>query len=71
MWLLTRARSLCASRGVEAWERGPKDTVIAYPGEITRIAATFTLEGLYVWHCHILEHEDNEIPHRFCLFGTM
>lgn len=50
-----------ASRGAEAWERGPKDTVIAYPGEITRIAAPFGLAGLYVWHCHILEHEDNEM----------
>ncbi|MFO1113209.1 MAG: multicopper oxidase domain-containing protein [Rhodospirillales bacterium] len=50
-----------AGRGAEAWERGPKDTVIAYPGEITRIAAPFDLEGQFVWHCHILEHEDNEM----------
>jgi spore coat protein A, manganese oxidase len=43
------------------WERGWKDTVIANPGEITRIIARFDLPGLYVWHCHILEHEDNEM----------
>jgi spore coat protein A, manganese oxidase len=43
------------------WETGWKDTVIAFPGEITRIQATFDLPGLYVWHCHILEHEDNEM----------
>jgi spore coat protein A len=45
----------------EAWETGWKDTVIAYPGMVTRIIAHFDLAGLYVWHCHILEHEDNEM----------
>ena len=40
---------------------GWKDTVIANPDMITRIIATFDLAGLYVWHCHILEHEDNEM----------
>jgi spore coat protein A len=48
-------------RGPEAWEAGFKDTVIAYPGEITRVKALFDLPGLYVWHCHIVEHEDNEM----------
>jgi len=43
-----------------SWEAGWKDTVIARPDEITRIIALFDLPGLYVWHCHILEHEDNE-----------
>jgi FtsP/CotA-like multicopper oxidase with cupredoxin domain len=46
---------------VQAWESGFKDTVIAYPGEITTIKAKFDIPGLYVWHCHILEHEDNEM----------
>ncbi len=50
-----------AVRPPEPWETGLKDTVIAYPGEITRIKALFDLPGLYVWHCHILEHEDNEM----------
>lgn len=50
-----------ASRPPEAWETGYKDTVIAYPGEITRVKARFDLPGLYVWHCHIVEHEDNEM----------
>ena len=48
-------------RPPESWETGFKDTVIAYPGEITRVKALFDLPGLYVWHCHILEHEDNEM----------
>jgi FtsP/CotA-like multicopper oxidase with cupredoxin domain len=48
-------------RGPETWEVGLKDTVIAYPGEITRVKMRFGTEGLYVWHCHIVEHEDNEM----------
>jgi spore coat protein A len=53
-------------RPPEPWETGWKDTVISYPGEITRIKAKFDLPGLYVWHCHIVEHEDNEMmrPYR-------
>jgi len=54
------------TRPPESWETGYKDTVIAYPGEITRVKAKFDLPGLYVWHCHIVEHEDNEMmrPYR-------
>jgi FtsP/CotA-like multicopper oxidase with cupredoxin domain len=54
------------ARPPEAWETGFKDTVIAYPDEITRVQATFDYPGLYVWHCHIVEHEDNEMmrPYR-------
>jgi spore coat protein A, manganese oxidase len=53
-------------RRPEAWETGFKDTVIAYPQEITRIKALFDNPGLFVWHCHIVEHEDNEMmrPYR-------
>jgi FtsP/CotA-like multicopper oxidase with cupredoxin domain len=46
-------------------ETGFKDTVIAYPGEITRVKARYDLPGFYVWHCHILEHEDNEMMRPF------
>jgi FtsP/CotA-like multicopper oxidase with cupredoxin domain len=48
-------------RNPEAGEAGWKDTVIAYPGEVTRIKARFDVAGLYVWHCHIIDHEDNEM----------
>ena len=53
-------------RAPEAWESGHKDTVIAYPGEVTRIRAQFNVPGQFVWHCHIVEHEDNEMmrPYR-------
>ena len=50
-----------SARPREPWEAGFKDTVIAYPGEVTRLAARFSVAGLYVWHCHIVEHEDNEM----------
>jgi FtsP/CotA-like multicopper oxidase with cupredoxin domain len=59
-------------------EAGWKDTVRANPGEITRILVPFgggaaagvpfdqSFTGDYVVHCHILEHEDNEMmqPYR-------
>jgi len=50
----------------EPWETGFKDTVIAYPGQVTRIRALFNTPGQFVWHCHIVEHEDNEMmrPYR-------
>jgi spore coat protein A len=53
-------------RPPEDWETGFKDTVIAYPGEITRVKALFDNPGLFVWHCHIVEHEDHEMmrPYR-------
>jgi FtsP/CotA-like multicopper oxidase with cupredoxin domain len=55
-----------SARGPETWESGLKDTVITYPGEITRVKAHFDRAGLYVWHCHLVEHEDNEMmrPYR-------
>jgi FtsP/CotA-like multicopper oxidase with cupredoxin domain len=50
----------------EPWENGFKDTVLAYPGQVTRVRAQFNTPGQFVWHCHIVEHEDNEMmrPYR-------
>jgi spore coat protein A len=45
----------------EAYELGWKDTKIMYPGEVTRIIATFDRVGKYVWHCHILSHEEHDM----------
>jgi spore coat protein A len=51
-----------------AHEMGWKDTVRADPGFVTRIIARFEGEpGRYVWHCHMLEHEDNEMMRPFQL----
>jgi len=52
-------------------ESGWKDTVKALPGQITRVISTFevppgtTLPADYVFHCHILEHEENEMMRPF------
>jgi spore coat protein A len=43
-------------------EAGWKDTVRTDPGMVTRIIVRFEgYAGRYVWHCHLLEHEDNEM----------
>jgi len=49
----------------ESWETGFKDTVTAYPGQVTRVRAQFNTPGQFVWHCHIVEHEDNEMMRPF------
>lgn len=50
----------------EPGELGWKDTVRADPGMVTRIIVKFEgFTGRYVWHCHILEHEDNEMMRPF------
>jgi bilirubin oxidase len=51
----------------EAGETGTKDTVLVYPGMVTRVKAKFDIPGLYVWHCHILSHEDNEMMRPMCV----
>jgi FtsP/CotA-like multicopper oxidase with cupredoxin domain len=54
-------------------EAGWKDTVQMNPGEVTRIIVQFKTQAGgtfpfdpttgpgYVWHCHIIDHEDNEM----------
>jgi len=59
-------------------EQGWKDTIQAHPGEVTVIRVRFapidespgypfdaTKGPGYVWHCHILDHEDNEMMRPF------
>ena len=50
------------ARPPDANEMGWKDTVRVNQGTLTRIIVPFHgYAGRYVWHCHILEHEDNEM----------
>jgi spore coat protein A len=55
----------------DATERGFKDTVKVNPGYFTTVRAKYDLpQGLhqpqtYVYHCHILEHEDNDMMRPF------
>ncbi len=46
-------------------ETGWQDTVHVDPGTMMSIVATFDKPGEYVWHCHILSHEDNEMMRPF------
>jgi blue copper oxidase len=47
-------------------DAGWLDTVLVMPGETVRIKVTFTRhKGLYLYHCHILEHEDMGMMRNF------
>jgi spore coat protein A len=48
-------------RNAPADEQGWKDTVICYPGEVTRVLVSFNRPGKYVYHCHILSHEEHDM----------
>ena len=51
---------------LEANELGWKDTVRVNPSEMVTIAATFEgFTGRYMYHCHILEHEDHDMMRPF------
>lgn len=57
---------------VQPQERGQKDTVRVPPGDdligsqgYVRIRARFDRIGTYMWHCHILAHEDHEMMRPF------
>lgn len=56
----TQFRVVSRSSGpVAAHELGLKDTVLVWPGETVELALRFDRHaGLYVLHCHNLEHED-------------
>jgi FtsP/CotA-like multicopper oxidase with cupredoxin domain len=47
-------------------DSGPTDTVLVLPGETVRLQVTFSRHpGLYLYHCHILEHEDMGMMRNF------
>jgi spore coat protein A, manganese oxidase len=52
---------LGASIPIAPWEAGRKDTVRSFPGQVTRVQVNFKRAGEYVYHCHILSHEDHEM----------
>jgi len=49
-----------------AVEAGRKDTVLLWPGDRVRIIARFLdYTGIYMYHCHMLEHEDDGMMGQF------
>src|SRR6266704_14683 len=54
------------SHAIDDNERGLKDTIRVNPNEIVEIAVRFTTySGRYMYHCHILEHEDRDMMRPF------
>jgi FtsP/CotA-like multicopper oxidase with cupredoxin domain len=48
------------------WERGLEDTWRLDPGEYVDVAATFTdYPGVFMLHCHMLDHEDHGMMAQF------
>lgn len=55
-------RYLAPARPPGRDESGWKDTARAYAGDVTRVIVPFDgYAGRYVWHCHLLEHESNDM----------
>ena len=52
-------------------ERGLKDTIRVNPNELVEIAVRFTnYSGRYMYHCHILEHEDRDMMRPFVTMAS-
>jgi len=49
----------------QANELGWKDTVLVYPGQMTRVVAKYDRKGDYIWHCHIMSHEESDMMRKF------
>lgn len=65
-WLKNEIKYISPAAAPEPAEAGWKDTVRVDPGTVTRIIVRFEgYTGRYVWHCHLLEHEDNEMMRPF------
>lgn len=65
-----KAQGYLGPAPVEEFEKGWKDTVRANPSQSTRVLAKFNgYAGNYVYHCHILEHEDMGMMFRLNVEG--
>jgi len=51
-------------------DTGWKDTILVWPGEKVRVAMQFSpYTGMYMYHCHILEHEDMTMMRNYMIMG--
>ena len=49
---------------------GYKDTVLLWPGDRVRLLVEFTdYTGLYMYHCHLLEHEDEGMMGQYAVIA--
>ena len=49
-------------------DEGWKDTVLLMPGERVRLLLKFErYDGLYLYHCHMLEHEDSGLMRNYLI----
>ncbi len=46
-------------------EKGWKDTIFLDRGETVKVITRFLYKGIFMYHCHILEHEDNGMMGQF------
>lgn len=65
----TRA-DLPGIQNLYAEDNGWQDTVWVGPGEVLRVIMQFDRPGDYVWHCHILSHEDHDMMRPFKVVGV-
>ena len=57
-------------RALAPHEQGRKDTVLILPGETVRVISRFRdYTGVYMYHCHLLEHEDDGMMGQFEVVG--
>ena len=49
------------------WENGPKDTIMVYQYSNASTKKVFFSPGLFMYHCHILTHEDRDMMRPFCV----
>ncbi|MBI9103981.1 MAG: multicopper oxidase domain-containing protein [Spirochaetales bacterium] len=48
--------------------RGPKDTILLMPGDEAVLGVSFSdYSGIYMYHCHLLEHEDSGMMGQFLI----
>jgi len=53
-------------------DSGWKDTVLVWPGERVKVAMMFApYAGMYMYHCHILEHEDMTMMRNYMIMEHM
>ena len=51
-------------------DSGWKDTVLVWPGERVKVAmSSGHYAGMYMYHCHILEHEDMTMMRNLMVMG--